>query len=135
MVGDAEENVVGHMTDFFPVPPTEEDRGRLAQNETTEDETAYIQASDGWYASHSAYMTVRAQKPLALSLALQDSPVGFLGWMWDLVHAASDEYKYTYEELITDAMMLFIPGPYVNIRSCLEALKVWNSTLCGKNNN
>ncbi|RBR23914.1 uncharacterized protein FIESC28_03224 [Fusarium coffeatum] len=123
MVGDAEESVIGHMTDFFLAPPTEEDLGRLARNETSDEEATYMRASNEWYSSHSAYMTIHAQKPLALSLALTDSPVGFLGWMWDLVHAVSDGYKYTYENLITDAMMLFIPGPYANIRSYLEALK------------
>lgn len=124
MTKDAESSVIGHMTDFFAVQPSEDDLSRLAQNQTTDEETAYMKASNAWYGSHSAYSTVHSQKPLALSLALTDSPVGFLGWVWDLVYAVSDGYKYTYEELITDAMMLFIPGPYNNIRAYLEAYKV-----------
>ncbi|KAM0356375.1 hypothetical protein ACHAP4_006954 [Fusarium culmorum] len=121
MVGDAESSIIGHMTDFFATQPTEDDLERLARNETTEEETAYIVSSNAWYSSHSAYSTVHTQKPLAVSLAFSDSPVGFLGWVWDLMYAVSDGYKYSYEELITDAMMLFIPGPYNNIRAYLEA--------------
>ncbi|RGP79911.1 epoxide hydrolase [Fusarium longipes] len=84
MAGDAESNIIGHMTDFFPVQPTDQDLERLSRNETTEEETTYILASNAWFSSHSAYSTVHTQKPLAVSLALTDSPVGFLGWMWDL---------------------------------------------------
>lgn len=40
------------------------------------------------------------------------------------MHTVSDGYKYSYQELITDVMMLYIPGPYRNIRLYLEALKV-----------
>jgi hypothetical protein len=124
MVGDAESSIIGHITDFFPAQPTADDLERLAKNETTEEETAYILSSNTWYSSHSAYSTVHTQKPLAVALAFGDSPVGFLGWVWDLMYAISDGYKYTYEQLITDAMMLFIPGPYNNIRAYLEAYSV-----------
>ncbi|KAM0244329.1 hypothetical protein ACHAP5_006345 [Fusarium lateritium] len=123
LVRDSPSSVIGHITDFFAVQATPDDLNRMAQNQTTKDEEAYITSNNIWYSAHSAYSTVQSQKPLALSFAFTDSPVGFLGWMWDLIHAVSDGYNYSYEELITDAMMLFIPGPYSNIRAYLEAYK------------
>lgn len=38
---------------------------------------------------------------MTLSLALADSPVGLLGWYWDVNHATSDGYAYSYDQLIT----------------------------------
>ncbi|KAI1040791.1 hypothetical protein LB505_012597 [Fusarium chuoi] len=124
MVVDIQENIIGHMTDFFPVIPDSDDLSRKARNETTEEENVYLAALNEWFTLHSAYSEVYTQKPLALSLAFTDSPVGFLGWMRDLMNTVSDGYKYSYEELITDAMMLYILGPYRNIRLYLESLKV-----------
>ncbi|RKL39435.1 hypothetical protein BFJ72_g6909 [Fusarium proliferatum] len=124
MVEDVPSSVIGHMTDFFLAIPNSDDLARKAQNETTEEENVYLEASNEWFASHFAYSEVHTQKPLALSLAFTDSPVGFLGWIWDLIHTVSDGYKYSYQELITDVMMLYIPGPYRNIRLYLEALKL-----------
>ncbi|CVK87867.1 related to epoxide hydrolase [Fusarium mangiferae] len=123
MVVDVQENIIGHMTDFFPVIPDSDDLSRKARNETTEEENVYLAAFNEWFTSHSACSEVHTQKPLALSLAFTDSPIGFLGWMWDLMNTSFDGYKYSYEELITDAMILYIPGPYRNIRLYLESLK------------
>ncbi|KAF4957437.1 hypothetical protein FSARC_11312 [Fusarium sarcochroum] len=120
MTGDAQASIIGHFTDFFPVESTDDDLTRLAQNRTSPEETVYMRALDGWFSSHSAYSAIHGQKPLALSLALTDSPVGFLGWVWDLIYAISDGHEYTYDELITNALMLLIPGPYSNIRTYLE---------------
>ncbi|KAM0205519.1 hypothetical protein ACHAQI_009079 [Fusarium lateritium] len=123
LVRDSPASIIGHITDFFSVQVTPDDLNRLAQNQTTKDQEAYLTSNNIWSSTHAAYSTVQSQKPLALSFAFTDSPVGFLGWMWDLMHAISDGYNYSYEELITDAMMLFIPGPYSNIRAYLEAYK------------
>ncbi|KAM0263239.1 hypothetical protein ACHAPA_008853 [Fusarium lateritium] len=108
LVRDSPASVIGHITDFFSVQVTPDDLNRLAQNQTTKDEEAYITSNNIWSSTHAAYSTVQSQKPLALSFAFTDSP---------------DGYNYSYEELITDAMMLFIPGPYSNIRAYLEAYK------------
>ena len=128
MVYDVQESILGHMTDFFVVPPNATDRERLAKSEASREEIAYIAASDEWYTRHWAYASVHGQKPLALSLSLADSPVGVLGWYWDINHATSDGYQYSHEQLITDAMMLWISGPYSNIRAYLEVFKVHGSS-------
>jgi hypothetical protein len=135
MVQDVRKSIIGHMTDFFMVPASDSDRARVASGEATSEEAAYITSSDNWFTSHWAYATTHGQKPLALSQALADSPVGFLGWSWDINYATSDGYAYSFEHLIRDALMLWIPGPYANIRAYLEVFKVCSAladsdTLC-----
>ncbi|KAL6401306.1 hypothetical protein AUP68_15174 [Ilyonectria robusta] len=123
MVGDQEDSVIGHMTDFIMLSPTPDDRARLDKGDVSDEELRYIKASDHAMNHHLAYFNTHTMKPLALSQALTDSPVGFLGWCWDISYAASDGYPYTHEELITDAMMAWIPGPYANIRGYWEYYK------------
>lgn len=130
MVHDVEESIIGHFTDFFISPPRDEDRARLKNGKATAEEAAFIASNDAWFDSpHWTYATTHGQKPLALSQALADTPVGFLGWYWDINYATSDDYPYSNEELITDAMMLWIPGPYANIRAYSESFQVWTPLL------
>lgn len=124
MVHDVQDSIIGHMCDFFMVPPNEDDQARMQAGTLTTEESEYMSGMNTWFSSHSAYSTAHSQKPLALSIALGDSPIGLLGWCWDLIHTVSDGYPYSEKELITDTMMLWIPGPYSNIRSYLEFYKV-----------
>jgi hypothetical protein len=124
MVGVCESSIIGHMSDFYVSPPKEDDRVGIRESKATNGEVAYVSAYDSWYASHWGYAVIHGQKPLALAQALADSPVGFLAWYWDVNYATSGGYKYSYEQLITDAMMLWIPGPFANIRLYLEMMKV-----------
>ncbi|UPL01222.1 hypothetical protein LCI18_012156 [Fusarium solani-melongenae] len=123
MLQDASDSVTGLFTDFFRVPPEPSDIARQAMNETSQEENDFIAVSNAWDSSHSSYATVQTQKPLALSQALADSPVGFAAWLWDLRYAISDGYSYTYEELITDALLLWFQSPYASMRSWLEVSK------------
>jgi hypothetical protein len=59
--------------------------------------------------------------PLSIAYALNDSPLGFLAWMYQLYFTVSDNtYNRTASEVITQALMLYIPGVYGNIRACKE---------------
>ncbi|KAH6988851.1 Alpha/Beta hydrolase protein [Ilyonectria sp. MPI-CAGE-AT-0026] len=122
MVEDFPDSLTGLFTDFYRVPPLPSDLSRQAVNDTTKEEDDFIEVSNVWDSSHSAYATVQVQKPQALSLAVTDSPVGFAGWLWDLRYAISNGYSYTYEELITGAMLLWIQSPYGSMRSWPESL-------------
>lgn len=119
MTIDVRDSIIGHMCDFFIAEPTTGDRARLGQNKTTDEETLYMESIEKWFGSHWAYSIVHSQKPLTISQALADSPVGLLGWFWDVNYATSNGYPYTEEELITDSMMMYIPGPYAGIRAYL----------------
>ncbi|KAF4465440.1 epoxide hydrolase [Fusarium albosuccineum] len=124
MAADFPDSLTGMFTDFYRVPPLPSDISRQTVSQTTKEENEYIEVSNAWDGSHSAYATAQIQKPQALSLALTDSPVGFAGWLWDLRHAISDGYPYTHSELITAALLLWIQSPYSSMRSWLEFYKV-----------
>ncbi|KAI9151305.1 putative epoxide hydrolase [Paramyrothecium foliicola] len=126
MAQDVQESIIGHMCDFFMVPPGDEDKARMQKGSLTSEESKYMSSMGAWFASHSAYSAAHSQKPAALSLALADSPVGLLGWCWDLSRSVSDGYAHSEEGLITDTMMLWIPGPYANIRAYYEFYKPEN---------
>lgn len=112
----AQGRIVGHFTDFFIVPPSEDDLERFANNETTLEETRYISSSLTWYNGHTGYQQVQDMQPLAVGQAFADSPVGWAGWVWHLLFSVSDDYPYTFDEIITTAFTLFIQQPYGNIR-------------------
>ncbi|KAK7214416.1 hypothetical protein V2G26_002419 [Clonostachys chloroleuca] len=116
MVNDSS-NIIGHFTDFYWPEVTKDDLDRQAKNETTPEENAWINSSVAWANSHSAYSTLHVQKPLAAALTMADSPVGFAGWMWDLTRTANDGYPDDFQDIITDTLMLWFPGPFANIRS------------------
>lgn len=117
-------SLIGHMTDFWLQSANATDLERFAANETTPEETRYIEAAQAWAAGHNGYSEIQSKNPLALAQALTDSPVGFAGWVWHLVHVASDGYKYTLDQVITRAMMLWIPGTFGNLRAYREFFTV-----------
>jgi pimeloyl-ACP methyl ester carboxylesterase len=125
MVVDFERRIINHVSDFFIVFPDDADMARFAANQTTPEENAYIASVIAYNTNYSAYAEVHSTLPLSIAHALDDSPVGFLAWMYQLVFAVSDQ-AYTASELITDAMLLYIPGVYGNIRSYKELYSVAN---------
>ncbi|KAJ4344648.1 uncharacterized protein N0V89_012392 [Didymosphaeria variabile] len=111
--------IINHVTDFYMVFPTDADTARYAANKTTPEETVYINSINSFLTNHSAYSAIHSTLPLSLAYALNDSPVGFLAWRYQLAWSVSD-VDYTFDELITDTLMLYIPGVYGNIRSYKE---------------
>ncbi|KAF1957895.1 alpha/beta-hydrolase [Byssothecium circinans] len=119
MVEEHTAHIINHVTDFYLVFATDEDNARYAANKTTPEESAYISSINGFFSSHAGYSAIHSTLPLSLADALNDSPVGFLAWMWQLVFTVSDQ-AYTPTELITRAFLLYLPGVYGNIRSYKE---------------
>jgi len=113
-------SVIAHSTDFFVVTPNATDLARFAANETSVQETAYMTSLQQFQTNDFAYSVIQGTKPLALALALTDSPVGFAGWIWQLIATLGDGYAYSKEELITTTMMLWIQGTYGNLRAYKE---------------
>lgn len=118
------ESVIGYFSDFWLISPNATDLERYAQNQTTEEETRYIEASMDWSNNHFSYSDAHIQTPLAIANVMSDSPVGFAGWVWHLVNWVNDGYEYTLNELITNTLMLFIQGTYGNIRLYKQTLPV-----------
>ncbi|KAL2203731.1 alpha/beta-hydrolase [Sarocladium strictum] len=123
MVEDVSDHIIGHMTDFFIPQPTPADMEKLQKGQATAQEAEYLGGMQGYMGGHAAYATVQSQKPLALATAMADSPVGYAAWIWHLMYAVSDGYEYSHEELVTSTMMLWLQGPYGNLRTYKEFYK------------
>jgi pimeloyl-ACP methyl ester carboxylesterase len=119
LVVDYKEHIINHVSDFYIVFTTDADTARFAANETSPEETAYIKSSTAFFGQHSAYSSLQSTYPLSLAYAMNDSPVGFLAWVYHLAQTVNDK-QYSAQELITDTLMLYIPGVYNNIRSYKE---------------
>lgn len=118
------EAVTGHISDFWVVEPNASDLVRFQSNQTTPEETAWITSAGEWASNHLSYSLVHQGAPLALGQALNDSPVGFVGWMWHLSHGVSNGYPWSFEELIRDGFLLFLPGVFGGLRWYREIFQV-----------
>ena len=105
MVLDFEPRIINHISDFYIVFPGAVDIARFAANQTTPEESAFISSISAFNTQYSAYAAIHSTFPLSIAHALNDSPVGFLAWMYQVVFTVSDQ-AYTASELITQALLL-----------------------------
>ncbi|KAI0515080.1 alpha/beta-hydrolase [Xylaria bambusicola] len=116
------DSVIGFFSDFWLILPNATDLERRAQNQTTEEETLYIDSAQDFITNHANHLALHSQSPLAIGQAVADTPVGFAGWVWHIVHWFNDGYEYALDELITNTLLLWIPGPFGNIRAYRELI-------------
>ncbi|KAI0539457.1 alpha/beta-hydrolase [Xylaria digitata] len=121
------DNVIGLFSDFWLIQPNSTDLERRAQNQTTEEETLYIDSIQDFVNNHFSYSQVHAQTPLAIGQAMSDTPVGYAGWVWHLIYWIYDGYEYGFDELITNTLLLWIQGAWGNIRA-YKALSIESLT-------
>ena len=79
------ENFVSGLANIWPVAPNAVDLTRYAGNRSTADEIAYIQNIEAYITQRSGYRQVMQTRPLLVSYALTDSPLGFTMWYVDLL--------------------------------------------------
>lgn len=119
LVVDYKDHIINHVSDFYLTFVSDADQARFEANQTSPEETAYIRSSNAFFGPHSGYSAIHSTYPLTLAYALNDSPVGFLAWYYHLAQSVSDR-QYSAQELITETLLLYIPGVYHNIRSYKE---------------
>lgn len=113
MAVDFPDNVVSGHSNFWIIPPNEDDLARHRRGETTEDESYVIELYNGFVASGWAYGQIQQTRPLKLAGAMTDSPVGLAMWIYDsVVSGVPDQSIWTPELIITWTMMHWINGPY-----------------------
>lgn len=121
MVVTFETRIVNHLTDFYIVPPNNTDVARFTANQTTPEESAFMMSMNAFTNNHAAYSALHSTLPLSVGYAFNDSPLGFFAWMYQTYHTLNDNlYNATASEVITQALLLYIPGVYGNIRSYKE---------------
>lgn len=94
-----------HTNTILPAEPTEERYPELmAQLRASPISQAELQrlAQTGQHMEDNmAYLRQMSTKPLTLGYSLSDSPVGLLAWIFEKLHAWSDGYDWTDEEILT----------------------------------
>jgi hypothetical protein len=80
--------------------------------EYSSSEKARLERHYQWFRkTNSGYGQAQGQKSHALGMAMHDSPVGMLAWMYDKLVVWTDEYPWTPREIITWTLMHYFPGP------------------------
>jgi len=81
----------------------------------TAEEQAYLDRAATWGEAEGGYIAIQSTKPLTLSYALSDSPVGLAAWYvekfrsWSDCQAEPDEIL-SKDEMITDIMLYWLTG-------------------------
>ncbi|KAH9907393.1 Alpha/Beta hydrolase protein [Xylariomycetidae sp. FL2044] len=118
-----------HLTDSALVYPNAADQARLAANQTSAEESAYMAGLATYLGENAGYVNVQSTRPLSLAVGMTDSPVGFAGWIWQLARVVGYGPSFGLAELITDTLMVWIQGTYGNIRAYKEFWKPENQAV------
>ncbi len=84
----------------------------------TDEERAYAMRAAGLFEAEGAYFRMHTTKPLTLSYALMDSPVGIAAWIIEKFHGWSDlrdggfEAVYDKDQLLTNVMIYLVTGTF-----------------------
>ncbi|KEF60847.1 uncharacterized protein A1O9_02409 [Exophiala aquamarina CBS 119918] len=113
MAVDFPDSVVSGHSNFWIIPPNEDDMERYGRKETSADENYLIELYNDFVTSHWGYAQIQQTRPLKLAGAMTDSPVGLAMWIYDsVVSGVPDQSIWTPELIITWTMMHWINGPY-----------------------
>lgn len=110
---DFPDNVVSGLSNFWVIPPSQEDLDRYASNQVSKDEDYLIRLYQSFTTHFWGYAQLQQTRPLRLAIGLNDSPVGLAMWIYDGIRSGvTDERIWTPELVITWTMMHWINGPY-----------------------
>lgn len=119
------ESVISGLNNFWVMSPSEEDRKRLLDGQSSDDEVAVTKRLDYFLTELWAYGQIHQTRPLRVAHALTDSPVGLAMWLYDgMWPAVEDIGLLTLKEIITWTMMHWIQGPYGPMRIYKEGSDV-----------
>jgi pimeloyl-ACP methyl ester carboxylesterase len=118
------ESVASILSNLWSVASNETDLERQKANQTTPAEDRFIAFSKQSEAFSEAFWGIEWSVPLQMGILLGDSPVGNVVWPYFGMRTLAPGYEWGIEELITWGMMLYIPGPYGNVRIYAELKKV-----------
>jgi hypothetical protein len=133
MAVDFPDSVVSGHSNFWIVPPTEDDLKRAAAGLASEDEQYALKRLGDFVNEHWSYGQVHQTRPLKLAIGLTDSPIGLAMWIYDIcLTVVEDAEVFNDERLVTWTMMHWIPGPYGAISLYKHGRKVSNHPMWEK---
>jgi len=92
-------------------------RAGAARPETPEEKAAMQRAKEFWK-NENGYMQLQSTKPLTLSYAMHDSPLGVAAWILEKFHRWSDKQNddvwsaFSIDEIITDIMIYLVTDTF-----------------------
>ncbi|KAI1126894.1 Alpha/Beta hydrolase protein [Nemania abortiva] len=94
-------------------------------NRYTPEEAAGLQKAQSFQGDGNAYFEIQKQRPQTIGMALEDSPVGLLTWMFDKMKSWTDDYSWTDDEICEWVSLYWFSraGPAASVRIYHEAFK------------
>lgn len=118
------ESVKSTLCNLYGVTTNDTDLVRYASGQTTVEESSYIEFLQQNEPFTKTFWGIEAMVPLQMGILLGDSPVGNTLWPYFGMRGLTPGYNWSIEELITWGMMLYIQGPYGNVRIYSELERV-----------
>lgn len=118
------ESVKSTLCNLYGVTTNDTDLVRYASGQTTVEESSYIEFLQQNEPFTKTFWGIEAMVPLQMGILLGDSPVGNTLWPYFGMRVLTPGYNWSIEELITWGMMLYIQGPYGNVRIYSELERV-----------
>ncbi|KAK4621555.1 hypothetical protein CLAFUW4_07218 [Fulvia fulva] len=115
--------ISGH-SNFWLIGLTADDLARYKANQTTVDETTYLNNLENYITNSSGYRKMQQTHPLVLAYALTDLPPGYAMWIYSIMREAVDPSlpDWTADQIITWSLMYLIHDPYAGLRIQKEML-------------
>lgn len=91
----------------------------------TRSEAVGLQKAQSYQGDGNGYFEIQKQRPTTIGIALEDSPVGLLSWMYDKLVAWTDEYPWTDDEVCEWVSLYWFSraGPAASVMIYHEAFK------------
>jgi len=106
-------------------------------DEFTDEEKKFLHSEEEWYQAEGGYSHQQRTRPLTLSFALNDSPIGLCAWIVEKMRAWSDckgnvENVFTKDELLSNVTLYWITQTiHSSVRLYNENSKIKLKTVSG----
>ncbi|KIW79306.1 hypothetical protein Z517_05918 [Fonsecaea pedrosoi CBS 271.37] len=74
---------------------------KIKKTSISEQEQMGLDRSQKFFSEGMAYALMHAQRPQTIAYSMVDSPIGLLAWIYEKLHAWTDAYPWTDDEILT----------------------------------
>ncbi|RDW93094.1 epoxide hydrolase family protein [Aspergillus mulundensis] len=113
-----------HINMFLALPP--DHLKEKPKSEYSEQEQKNMERTEWFATNERGYQRIQETKPVTLGYAFHDSPVALLAWFVGKLHAWTDRYPWTPDELIHWVLIHYQGSPSAAMQIYKEAAAVLN---------
>lgn len=87
---------------------------KIKNTSISEQEQLGLDRSQKFFSEGMAYAQMHMQRPQTIAYSMVDSPIGLLAWIYEKLHAWTDAYPWTDDEILTWVCIYYFStaGPY-----------------------